>query len=186
MILPVYVFGQPILRKEGRFIKEEEMPEIKILIENMWETMYASHGVGLAAHQIGRDLRLFIMDSVQVEEDMDMGKGFKKIFINAEKISEEGEIWTFEEGCLSFPEIRGNVDRPSKITIKYRDLDFVEHVETFDGFNARVIQHEYDHTIGELFIEKFKPLKKRLLKKRLDLIKVGEAKAGYPTRPYRK
>ena len=186
MILPVFVYGQPVLRKKGRTIKEEEMPEIRTLVENMWETMYASHGVGLAAHQIGKDLKLFIIDSIQVEEDMEDLVGMKKVFINAEKVEESGEEWTFEEGCLSFPDIRGTVERPSVITLKYRDLDFKEHIETFDGFNARVIQHEYDHTMGELFIEKFKPLKRRLLKKKLDKIKNGEAKASYPVRVYRK
>lgn len=186
MILPVFVYGQPVLRKKGRDIKEEEMPEIRSLVENMWETMYASHGVGLAAHQIGKDLKLFLIDSVQVEGDMEDLVGMKKVFINAEIIKEEGEEWSFEEGCLSFPDIRGTVERLPIITIKYRDLDFKEHIETFDGFNARVIQHEYDHTMGELFIEKFKPLKRRLLKKKLDKIKSGEAKASYPVRVYRK
>lgn len=186
MILPVFVYGQPLLRNVGRLIKEEEMPEIRSLVENMWETMYASHGVGLAAHQIGRDVRLFIMDSIQVEEDMENLKGIKKVFVNPEKIEENGEDWAFEEGCLSFPDIRAMVDRPLSITLKYRDLDFNEHIETFEGFNGRVIQHEYDHTMGELFIEKFKPLKKRMLKKKLDKIKNGEIQASYPIRVYRK
>lgn len=185
MILPIYVYGQPVLKKVGRFIDKDELPEIKELIENMWETMYSSHGVGLAAQQIGRDLRLFIMDTVQVKEDMELDQPIKRAFLNAERIDESGELWTTEEGCLSFPDIRGNVDRQEQITLRYRDLDWNEHVETFDGFNARVIQHEYDHTIGELFIDKFKPLKKRMLKKKLDKIKIGDIDAGYPIRVYR-
>jgi peptide deformylase len=186
MILPIYVYGQPVLKKVGRFIREEELPEIRELLESMWETMYASHGVGLAAQQVGRDLRLFIMDTAQVKEDMEVDQPIKQTFINAEKIEEQGEWWTTEEGCLSFPDVRGNVDRPERITLRYRDLDFKEHVETFDGFNARVIQHEYDHTMGELFIDKFKPIKRRLLKKKLDKIRAGEVDAGYPIRVYRR
>ena len=186
MILPVYVFGQPLLRRQGRFIKKEEMPEIREFVENMWETMYSSHGVGLASHQVGRDLKLFIMDSLQVQKDMELETAFKKVFINAEKIEESGDLWTFEEGCLSFPDMRANVDRPEKITLRYRDIDFKEHIETFDGFNARVIQHEYDHTMGKLFIDKFKPLKKRMLTKKLEKIKNGDIDAGYPIRVYRK
>jgi peptide deformylase len=186
VVLPVYVYGQPVLKKKGRFITEDELPQIKELVENMFETMYASHGVGLAAQQIGKDLRLFVMDTIQLGEDADVEKPIKQAFLNAEKVEEDGDFWTYEEGCLSFPEIRGNVDRPEKITIRYRDLDFKEHIETFDGFNARVMQHEYDHTMGELFIEKFKPLKRRMLKKKLDKIKAGEVDAAYPIRVYRK
>lgn len=186
MILPVYVYGQPVLKKVGRFIEEKELPEIKELVENMFETMYASHGVGLAAQQIGKDLRLFVMDTIQLGEETDIDDPIKQVFINAEKIEEEGDFWTYEEGCLSFPDIRGNVDRPETITIRYRDLEFIEHIKTFDGFNARVIQHEYDHTVGELFIDKFKPLKKRMLKKKLDKIKAGEVDAGYAIRVYRR
>lgn len=186
MVLPVYVYGQPVLKKVGRFVTVEEMPQIRELVENMFETMYASHGVGLAAQQIGRDLRIFVMDTFQMEEDRDLKHPVKQAFINVEKLDEDGDLWTFEEGCLSFPDIRGNVDRPEKITLRYRDLDFNEHVKTFDGFNARVIQHEYDHTMGELFIDKFKPLKKRMLKKRLDKIKVGDVEAAYPIRVYRR
>jgi peptide deformylase len=186
MVLPVYVYGQPVLKKEGRFVTKDELPEIRELVENMFETMYASHGVGLAAQQIGRDLRLFVMDSYQVKEDMELEVAYKQAFLNVEKIEENGDMWTYEEGCLSFPDLRGNVDRPSTITLRYRDLDWNEHVETFDGFNARVIQHEYDHTMGQLFIEKFKPLKRRMLKKKLEKIKSGEVDAGYPIRVYRK
>ena len=186
MILPVYVFGQPVLKKEGRFIAEEELPRITELVESMWETMYASHGVGLAAQQVGHDLRLFIVDSIQVEEEDDKGTGIKKVFLNAEIIEESDEWVTMEEGCLSFPDLRGNVDRPDKITIRYRDLDFNEFTEVYAGFNARVIQHEYDHTMGDLFIEKFTPLKKRLLKKKLEKIRTGQVEAEYPIRVYRR
>ena len=187
MILPVYVFGQPVLKKKGRYIEEKDLPEIVALVESMWETMYTSHGVGLAAQQIGRDLRLFIIDSIQVEDDMlEGGQGFKKVFLNSEIIEMSDDWVTMEEGCLSFPDIRGNIDRPERITLRYRDLDFNEFTETFEGFNARVIQHEYDHTMGDLFIEKFKPLKKRMLKKRLDKIKTGDIEASYPIKVYRK
>lgn len=186
MVLPVYVYGQEVLKKKGRDIVPEEMENIKKLVEQMWETMYKSHGVGLAAHQVGHPIKLFIVDTVQLHEKEDQPMGIKKVFINAEIIQEEGEIAIIEEGCLSFPELRGKIERPSIVTIKYYDLDLKEHIETYDGFDARVIQHEYDHTLGTLFIEKFNPLKRRLAKGKLDKIRTGLVQADYPTRINRK
>jgi len=186
MVLPVYVYGQEVLKKKGREVVPEEMEDIKKLVEQMWETMYKSHGVGLAAHQVGQALKLFIVDTTQLNEGEDRDKGIKKVFINGEIIREEGEIAIIEEGCLSFPELRGKIERPSIVTIRYQDAELVEHIETYDGFDARVIQHEYDHTIGTLFIEKFNPLKKRLAKGKLDKIRTGMVQADYPTRINRK
>ncbi len=186
MILPVYVYGQSVLKQKGRDILPEEMEEIKTLVEQMWETMYKSHGVGLAAHQIGQAIRLFIVDTIQLNDHEDEKKGIRKVFINGEILKEEGEIVSIEEGCLSFPDLRGKIERPSIVTIRYRDLDFTEHVETFEGFDARVIQHEYDHTLGTLFIEKFNPLKKRLVQGKLDKIKSGMVQADYPVRVSRR
>lgn len=185
MILPVYVYGQSVLKQPGRSVVSNEIEVIRKLVDQMWETMYKSHGVGLAAHQVGQALKLFIVDTVQLNEN-DENKGIKKVFINAEILLEEGEIVSIEEGCLSFPDLRGKIERPSVVTIRYQDQDLVEHIETYDGFDARVIQHEYDHTLGTLFIEKFNPLKKRLLKSKLEKIKSGLIQADYPVKVSRK
>ncbi|HAY70273.1 MAG TPA: peptide deformylase [Saprospirales bacterium] len=185
MILPVYVYGQTVLKQPGRLVVSDEMEEIRKLVEQMWDTMYKSHGVGLAAHQIGQALKLFIVDTVQLNENED-NKGIKKVFINAEILREEGEIVSIEEGCLSFPDLRGKIERPSVVTIRYQDMDLMVHEETYDGFDARVIQHEYDHTLGTLFIEKFNPLKKRLLKSRLEKIKSGQALFRSPVKVSRR
>ena len=182
MILPIYAFGQPVLKKVATEI-EADYPDLGSLIENMWETMHAAEGVGLAAPQIGLSIRLFLVDTFPKEEDGDDKEQdyepIKKVFINAEMLEEEGKEWTFEEGCLSIPDIRGDVDRKPNIRIRYRDENFVEHVEAFDGVNARVIQHEYDHIEGKLFTEKLKPLKRRMVKRKLEKIKKGKIKADY-------
>src|SRR5690606_12727954 len=156
-----------------------DYPELSTLIANMYETMYHAHGVGLAAPQIGLSIRLFVIDTIQVMEEGEEDKGIKKVFINAEKIEESGEIKPYEEGCLSIPMIRGDVDRPEVVRIKYLDENFVEHIETFTGINARVIQHEYDHIEGFLFIEKLKPLKRQLIKRKLDAIRKGVVEVEY-------
>jgi peptide deformylase len=178
MILPIFAFGQPVLKKMANDISSD-YPMLQALIANMWETMYNAHGVGLAAPQIGLDIRLFIVDSEQVLEEEKPGTGIKKVFINAQIIEETGEEWNYEEGCLSIPYIRGDVSRKEQISIEYHDENFVKHKETYNGLNARVIQHEYDHIQGILFIEKLKPLKKKLIQKRLDNIKKGNIKAEY-------
>lgn len=179
MILPVYGYGQKILRKKAKNLKPD-FPELNQLIENMWDTLYASKGVGLAAPQVGISKRLFLVDTEQTFEEEEMDKGICKVFINAEMLFQEGDFWSYEEGCLSIPNIRAKVDRQSKITIRYFDQDFKEHTQSFEGINARVIQHEYDHIEGILFTDHLKPLKKRLLKRRLEKIKKGKVEADYP------
>jgi len=177
MIRPIYAYGHPVLTKVGESITQE-YPDLAILIEDMWETMYNAKGIGLAAPQIGLSIRLFLVDTTQLE--MEDGKeGIKKVLINAEIIEEAGDDWGYEEGCLSIPSVTGMVDRPEQVTIKYQDETFQEHEETFAGMNARVIQHEYDHIDGILFTEFLKPLKKRLIKRKLEQIKKGQADAHY-------
>ena len=178
MILPIYAYGQPILKKVGKEITAD-YPFLEELITNMWETMYNAKGIGLAGPQVGRPIRLFIVDSIQMEEEDKPFKGIKKVFINPEKIEETGELNKYEEGCLSIPDIRGDVNRPPNLTIKYFDEQFQEHTETFTGLNARVIQHEYDHIDGILFTEHLKPLKRRMARRKLEKIKKGQIKEEY-------
>lgn len=185
MILPIVAYGDPVLRKMGEEISAE-YPKIQELIDNMFETMYKSSGVGLAAPQIGLAIRLFIVDTSgfvdEDEEDEEGLKDFVKVFINPEIIEEDGDDWSFNEGCLSIPDIREDVVRPEQIKIKYLDRDFKEHVEVFDGLKARVIQHEYDHIEGILFTDYLSPLKKRLLKARLNNISKGKINVAYKMR----
>jgi len=178
MILPVYAYGQPVLKKVAKDI-DSDYPEFKELVANMWETMYNANGVGLAAPQIGLSIRVFMVDTVQIMEEGEEANGIKKVFINAEKIEEGGEEWPYEEGCLSIPDVRGDVYRPEQLRIRYLDEDFVEHEEILTGMNARVVQHEYDHIDGVLFTEHLKPIKKRLIKRKLDSIKKGKIRADY-------
>jgi peptide deformylase len=182
MILPIVAYGDPVLRKRGSDIPENT-PEIQALIDNMFETMYNASGVGLAAPQIGRSLRLFVIDASgfvdEDEEDEEGLKGFKQVFINPQITQEEGEEWAFNEGCLSIPDVREDVSRQEDIQITYLDRDFKEHTETFTGLKARVIQHEYDHIEGVLFTDHLSPLRKRILKGRLGNISKGKIKVGY-------
>lgn len=178
MILPIYAYGQPVLKRVAKPI-EEDHPNLGELLDNMWETMYNADGVGLAAPQIGESVRIFIVDTKQTYKDEDKSKGIKTVFINPEKIEEEGEFWPYEEGCLSIPHIRGEVERQKILKIKYLDREFKEHTIELDGINARVVQHEYDHLEGVLFLEKLKPLKKRMIKRKLDIIKKGKVDADY-------
>lgn len=178
MILPVYAYGQPVLKRVGEEI-DENYEGLEQLIDDMWETMYNASGVGLAAPQIGKSIRLFLVDTVQVMEEGKEDEGIKKAFLNAEILEEEGDFWDYEEGCLSIPHLRGDVARQAKVKIKYQDENFVEHIEEYDGTNARVIQHEYDHIEGILFTEKLKPLKKRMMLRKLDAIKKGNVSADY-------
>jgi peptide deformylase len=178
MILPVIAYGHPVLRKKAVDISED-YADLEILIENMWDTMYNAQGVGLAAPQIGKSMRLFIIDTLQIDEEGKEAKGIKQVFINAEMLEESGKAWTYEEGCLSIPHIRGDVERLDAIRIKYFDEQFKEHIKAFDGVNARVIQHEYDHIEGKLFTEMLKPLKKRLIQRKLEAIRKGKVKADY-------
>lgn len=178
MILPIHAYGLPVLKKKAKAI-DGKSPEMEELIANMWETMYNAKGVGLAAPQIGKSLRLFLVDTVQVMEEGKEKEGIKKAFINPEIVEESGEEWSYEEGCLSIPGIRGDVRRQAIIRIKYLDENFEQHEETYDGINARVIQHEYDHVEGVLFTEKLKPLKKKLIARKLEKIKAGKTQADY-------
>ena len=178
MILPIYAFGQPVLKKVAEPITAE-YPDFKELLENMWETMYNAQGVGLAAPQIGKSIRLFLVDTDQLEKEDMKEAGIKQVFINAEKIEEAGKPWDYEEGCLSIPNIRGDVKRPAQLKIRYMDENFVEHEKVFTGINARVIQHEYDHIDGILFTELLKPLKRRRVKRKLENIKKGLVDSDY-------
>jgi peptide deformylase len=183
MILPIYAYGHPVLKKIGVDITPE-YPELKTLIENMWETMYHADGIGLAAPQIGLAIRMFVLDTTHIERETEIetDKPLKQIFLNAQILVEDGNKWAFEEGCLSIPRIRGNVERHPNIKIKYQDGDFKSHEEIFTGINARVIQHEYDHIEGKLFTEYLSPLKRRLIQKKLDAIKSGSIQTDYRMR----
>lgn len=178
MILPVVAYGDPVLKKEADDI-EKDSPEVQKLIDDMWDTMYNSEGVGLAAPQVGKSVRLFVVDASPFEEDEPSLKGFKKVFINPIILEEEGEKWNFNEGCLSIPGIREDVSRHPKITIEYYDREWNLLEEQFDGLAARIIQHEYDHVEGILFTDHLAPLKRTLLKKRLNNISRGNVSVNY-------
>ena len=178
MILKVYGYGHPVLTKEAEDI-DKDYPDLQGLIDNMFETMYASDGVGIAAPQVGLGIRLFVLDTIQIMEEDDKDKGIKKAFINADIIEEEGKKWSYEEGCLSIPTVTGDVSRQPRIRIQYYDRDFKFHDEWFDGINARVIQHEYDHVDGILFTEYLGPIKRRRIKKTLEKIKTGNIDVEY-------
>ena len=181
MVYPVVIYGSPMLRKISKDI-DKDYPDLEKLVNNMFETMEASDGVGLAAPQVGKSIRLFIVDTSPMAEDDPGLEGFKKIFINANVLNEEGDNWGFVEGCLSIPELREEVIRPAKVTIEYYDENFIYHKETFDGVKGRVIQHEYDHLEGILFVDKVSPLKKKLIKGRLSNIAKGKVQTAYKTK----
>lgn len=181
MILPVYAYGQPVLKRKAAEIKADH-PDLDRIIEDMWETMYHAHGVGLAGPQVGLGLRIFVVDTQQIKDEEAADTGIKKVFLNATMLSEEGEPWSYEEGCLSIPEVRGEVERPPRIRIRYQDETFKWQEEDYDGMNARVIQHEYDHIEGVLFVERLKPLKRQLIRRRLDRIRSGQIEADYRMR----
>ena len=179
MILPIYAYGSPVLRKKGENITPE-YPQLKELLDNMYETMYSSHGIGLAAPQIGLPIRIFIVDGSPIE-DIEPAN-FKQTFINPEIIKEWGDEWKYEEGCLSIPTIRENVSRKPELTIRYLDENFVEHEKSFSGMAARIIQHEYDHIEGKLFVDLISPLKKNLIKGKLNNISLGKVSHDYKMR----
>lgn len=174
MKLPIVAYGDPVLKKVCEPI-DENYPDLKQLIENMWETMYHANGVGLAAPQIGLPIRVFIVD-IRAEEDEEP---YKKVFINAQILEETGEPWAFNEGCLSIPDVREDVMRKPRVRIKYQDENFNTHEDWVDGFPARVIQHEYDHIEGKLFTDKLGMITKQLIKKKLDRITKGEVSVDY-------
>lgn len=178
MILPIYTYGQPVLKKMAVEITKD-YEGLAELVPNMFETMYSASGVGLAAPQIGLNVRIFVVDTIQIMDDDKKGAGIKKAFINAQIIEESGDLWAYEEGCLSIPNVRGEVERQPRIKIQYVDEQFKKHEDVYEGINARVIQHEYDHIEGILFTEKLKPLKKRLVQRKLNDIKAGKMQVDY-------
>lgn len=186
MILPIVAYGAEVLRKVCKDITPD-YPNLDKLIADMWETMYSSNGVGLAAPQINKDIRLFVVDSAQMFANMDEEEtllypdapGMKQVFINAQVEELLGDDWVYNEGCLSIPKIREDIYRAEEVTIRYLDENFKEHSKTFDGITARVILHEYDHIDGKLFIDYLKPLKRKLLKGKLDDISRGKISVDY-------
>ncbi|WP_192822217.1 peptide deformylase [Rufibacter sp. LB8] len=178
MIYPIVAYGDPVLRTKANDIALDA-PELPKLIDDMFETMYHAHGVGLAAPQIGKSVRLFVIDSKPFMDEGEEEKGVKKAFINPVILEESGDEWAFDEGCLSIPGVREEVWRQENVKIKYYDLDGTEHIEEFDDVTARVIQHEYDHIEGILFTDHLSALKKRLLKGRLTKISKGDVDADY-------
>ena len=185
MIIPIYGYGEPVLRQVGEEITPN-YPNLSAIIDNMYDTMYNAYGVGLAAPQVGLPIRLFIIDTEPFSDSNDLTKeeqlqlkNFKKTFINAKMILEDGKEWGFNEGCLSIPDVREDVYRNERITIEYCDENFIKKTEVFDGLIARVIQHEYDHIEGVLFTDKISMLKKTLIKKKLQNIMDGKAFPDY-------
>lgn len=178
MKLPIYAYGHPILKKAGVPVDEFD-EKLEAFIADMWETMYHALGVGLAAPQVGVSKRIFIVDTIQIMEEEQKEKGIKMIFINPEKIEESGGEYAYEEGCLSIPDIRADVNRQSSIKLSYLDENFEKQTALFEGVNARVIQHEYDHIDGVLFVEKINPLKRNILRRKLDKIRKGKVKVDY-------
>lgn len=185
MIIPIFGYGEPVLRQVGEEISAD-YPNLSAIITNMYDTMYNAYGVGLAAPQVGFAIRLFIIDTTPfsdsdnlTKEEQDQLKNFKQTFINAKMLTEDGDEWSFNEGCLSIPDVREDVYRNERITIEYYDEDFNKKSEVFDGLIARVIQHEYDHIEGVLFTDKISMLKKTLIKKKLQNIMDGKAFPDY-------
>ena len=199
MVLPIVVYGDPLLRKIGEEI-DKSYPELDKLIKDMYDTMYNANGVGLAAPQIGKAIRLFIVDTRPFAESDDEDdeddeftpeqkkelKAFNRVFINARILNESGHEWSFSEGCLSIPKIRENVIRQADIEIEYVDQNFKKHTEKFNGVIARVIQHEYDHIEGKLFTDKVSPFKRKMISGKLSDIASGKITADYKTKVYRK
>ena len=194
MILPIVAYGHPVLRKVAEDISPD-YPELDKLIEDMWETMYASNGVGLAAPQINKSIRVFVVDSAQIFANMDDEEkreeaypdapGVKQVFINAHIVEEIGDDWAYNEGCLSIPKVREDIYRAEEVTLEYMDQHFKKHVKTFNGVTGRIILHEYDHIDGKLFIDHISPLKRKLLKRKLDDIVKGNVRVDYKMAFYR-
>lgn len=176
MIYPIVMYGDPVLRQRAKDL--DQGTDVTPLIADMFETMHAASGIGLAAPQIGKGIRLFVVDGTVMEDEPDM-QDFKKVFINPEMLEELGTPWEYEEGCLSIPNIREKVARKEKLKIRYRDENWALHEEEYDGLKARIIQHEYDHIEGKLFVDYLPPLKKRLLKGKLADISKGKVDTEY-------
>lgn len=179
MILPIYTYGQPVLRKVARDI-DKDYPELQTIIANMWETLASSEGIGLAAPQVGMDIRLVLIDLDPLKEDLPEYTGFKKVYINAHIVEyDESDKDSSQEGCLSLPAIHENVVRPKRIRVTYLDEDFNEHDEWVEGYLARVMQHEFDHLEGKMFIDRLSPLRKQLIKAKLRSLLQGRFRCGY-------
>lgn len=186
MILPIVAYGHPVLRKVAKDIMPDH-PDLEKFIEDMWETMYASSGVGLAAPQVNKDVRLFVVDTVQMFASMEEEErskfpdspGVKAVFVNAHIVEVDGEVWVYNEGCLSIPKIREDIYRHETVTLQFRDANFDSYIRTFTGLSARVILHEYDHLEGKLFIDYVTPLKRKLMKGRLADITKGKVEVDY-------
>jgi len=186
MILPILSYGHQGLREEAKEVKPDH-PDLDKVISDMFETMYHANGVGLAAPQVNLPLRIFVVDGSPLEPIGDeIMEGFKKVFINPLKLTEQGEEWPYEEGCLSIPDIREDVWRPETIRLKYYDQNFEEHIEVFEGMHARIVQHEYDHLEGVLFTDYLSGLRKRMVKSRLNKISKGQVNPEYPMKFPRK
>lgn len=178
MIYPIIAYGDPVLRKKSEEITPD-YPNLAQILENLWETMYNADGVGLAAPQVGYSIRIFVIDARAAAEDDPAAKDFKKAFINPQIIELSGQPWIMEEGCLSLPELREDVSRPDTVRIKYFDENFTEHDETYNGYVGRIIQHEYDHLEGKMFVDYLSPLRKKLVKGKLNNIVKGKVNPSY-------
>lgn len=188
MILPIVGYGHPSLRNKNEEITAD-YPDLEALIENMFETMYQANGIGLAAPQVNVNIRLFIVDGGPMEgiiEDEPGIEEFKRVFINPVILEEEGDEWPFEEGCLSIPDLREEVYRKPKVKIRYQDILFQEQTEVLDGMKARIVQHEYDHLEGVLFTDHISPLRRQVLKPRLNKISKGKITMDYPMKFFSK
>ena len=186
MILPIYIYGQPVLRKVAEDITPD-YPELKTLITNMWETLADSEGIGLAAPQVGLDIRLVVIDLDPLSEDLPEYKDFRQVYINAHIVEyDETNTDASEEGCLSLPAIHEKVIRPTHIRVQWMDENFQAHDEWIDGYLARVMQHEFDHLDGKMFIDRISPLRKQLIKSKLKALTQGRYRCGYKTKPVRR
>ena len=186
MVLPIYIYGQPVLRKVAEDITPD-YPDLKQLIADMWETLAESDGIGLAAPQIGRAIRLSVIDLDVLSEDMPEYKGFRRAYINPHILErDESQTDVSEEGCLSLPAIHEKVTRPTRIHVRWQDEDFAEHDEWVEGYLARVMQHEFDHLDGHMFIDRISPLRRQLIKNKLKALTQGRYSCGYKTKPVRK
>ena len=186
MILPIYIYGQPVLRKVAEDITPD-YPELKTLITNMWETLADSEGIGLAAPQVGLDIRLVVIDLDPLSEDLPEYKDFRQVYINAHIVEyDETNTDASEEGCLSLPAIHEKVIRPTRIRVQWMDENFQAHDEWIDGCLARVMQHEFDHLDGKMFIDRISPLRKQLIKSKLKALTQGRYRCGYKTKPVRR
>ncbi|NMB71981.1 MAG: peptide deformylase [Bacteroidales bacterium] len=180
MTYPIFIYGHPVLRKVSEDI-DKDYPDLQKIIDNLFETMYKSEGVGLAAPQVGKSIRLFVIDGTPYKEDLPELADFKKVFINAHLTEKSGDLKAMTEGCLSIPNLREEVNREARIRIEYFDRDWIFHDEIYEGYVARVIQHEYDHLDGILFTDRVTPLRKRLIRGKLNSISKGKFEADYRT-----